>query len=422
MRVCLASQFGEGAWFAWKMAAEGHDVSVAVRDEHYARALGGLVEVMPGQAVYEASTYDMVVFDATGSGEAADEAREEVPTVGDSKLADLLEEDRLYALDFMTRCGVLVSPYEAFDNPADGIRHIKRRAKRLVFKPIGDQDDKSTTYVSKSAEDMLRYFDVLFRTAKVKQYILQDYVEGVEASTEVYINQTGYYALNHTIETKKFLNNELGGNTGCSGSLCWMARKENALFEKGLKKCVEPLQELGYAGPIDLSTITNAEGTWALEFTPRFGYDATALLTRLIPVGFGDFLYAIASGERPPDLTSTHPFCASVRLSVPPYPSEGLPDKFYKTGIPIEGLSPEFFDRFFVYDVQRRGESDELETAGLCGWIGSPMATGETPGGACESAYDMLKHVCVPNAQYRTDICEATTRRYLKLREEGLLK
>jgi len=108
----------------------------------------------------------------------------------------------------------------------------------------------------------------------------KDFVEGVEASAEVYINSTGYYALNFTIETKKFLNNELGPNTGCSGSLCWMARRDNPLFEKGLKKCVEPLQELGYVGPIDLNTISNSEGTFALEFTPRFGYDATALLTR----------------------------------------------------------------------------------------------------------------------------------------------
>jgi len=315
-----------------------------------------------------------------------------------------------------------VAPYEAFADPADGIRYIKKRDKRLVFKPIGEQDDKSTTYVARDAEDMLRYFDVLFRSAKVSEYILQDFMEGVEASCEVYINETGYYALNHTIETKKFLNNELGPNTGCSGSLCWMARRDNALFEKGLKKCVEPLQEMGYVGPIDLNTISNAEGCWALEFTPRFGYDATALLIRMLPVGFGDFLLAIASNEVPPDLTSKHPFCASVRLSVPPYPTEGLPNKFYKAGIPIEGLTEEDLGKFFVYDCRRRGESDELETAGLCGWIGSPLAVGDTPGIAFETAYEMLKHIRVPNAQYRTDICEATCKRYYKLRDEGLLK
>src|SRR5437879_3382006 len=273
MRFCVASQFGEGAWIGWKLQGEGHDVSAVVTEERYAEALKGMVTMMPGSETYYPERYDCVVFDATGMGEDADEAREKVPTIGDSTLADQLEEDRIFGLEFMQKCGLLVAPWEAFDNHADGIRHIKKRDKRLVFKPIGEQDDKSTTYVSRDAADMVRYFDILFRSAKVSKYILQDFVEGVEASTEVYINGQGYWALNHTIETKKFLNGELGPNTGCSGSLCWMARRDNALFEKGLKKCVAPLQEMGYVGPIDLNTISNPEGCWALEFTPRFGYD-----------------------------------------------------------------------------------------------------------------------------------------------------
>src|SRR5437879_784930 len=134
-----------------------------------------------------------------------------------------------------------------------------------------------------------------------------------------------------------------------------MAKRENELFQKGLRKCIEPLQELGYNGPIDLNTITNPEGCWALEFTPRIGYDSEALLTRLLPIGFGDFLFAVASEQIPPDLTSRHPFCASVRLSVPPYPTENLPEKFYHEGIPIEGLKEENLDKFFLYDARKRG-------------------------------------------------------------------
>jgi len=204
---------------------------------------------MPGSEKYYPERYECVVFDATGMGEDADEAREKVPTIGDSSLADQLEEDRIFGLEFMQQCGLKVSPWEAFDNPADAIRLIKKTKKRYCFKPVGEQSDKSTTYVSCNAEDMLRYFDVLFRTAKVKDFILQEYVAGVEVSTEVYLNSTGFYALNGTVETKKFLNNELGPNTGCSGSLCWMMPRENALFQKGLKKCLGPLQEMGVRWP-----------------------------------------------------------------------------------------------------------------------------------------------------------------------------
>jgi len=423
MKICVASQFAEGAWVAHKLQSEGHDVSMVVEEKRYAEALKGLITIMPGAEVYAASKYDLIVVDATGMGETADKAREEVPVIGDSVLADRLEEDRVYALDFMTRCGLQVAPWEKFDNPADAVRFIKKNGKRLCFKPVGEQDDKSTTYVSRSSEDMLRYFDVLFRTAKVSEFILQEYVAGTEVSLEVYINETGYYALNGTLETKKLMNGDLGPNTGCSGSLCWMLAKENPLFEKGLKKCIAPLQEMGYVGPLDLNTIVNDSGCWALEFTPRFGYDATALLTRLLPVSFADFLYAIASNQTVPDLTSKHSFCASVRLSIPPYPCEGLPDKFYRAGVPIQGLKEKNLDRFFVYDVRKREEgSDDLESAGLCGWIGSPLSVGETIGAAFEGVENMLKEVRVPNGMYRTDVRDNTAKRYLALREGGWFK
>jgi phosphoribosylamine---glycine ligase len=420
MRICLASLFGEGSYFSWLFDYEGQDSSITVKEPNYAEALAGLVKSVPD--VDSPEDFDLVCFDTTGMGELADEVAEKVPTIGDSTLADKLEEDRIYGLDLMAKAGVKVSLWEAFDNPADGMRFIRKTGKRFVFKPVGDVDDKSTTYVSKSAEDMLRYFDVLFRSAKVKEYVLQEVVEGVEVSTQVYLNESGYYAQNHTLECKRLLNDELGPNTGCSGSLVWMAKRENALFEKGLKKLLRPLQEMGYVGPIDLNTIINAEGVWGLELCPRFGYDSDALLARLLPIKFSDFLAAVATGESMPDLTAKHPFCASVRLSIPPYPTEHLPDKFYKSSVPIVGLKEEDLKNWFIYDVRRRGESDDLETAGLCGWIGSPLCVGETIGEAFSKVYDELKRVRVPNGQYRTDVCDATSKRYWQLRENGFLK
>ena len=421
MRICVASLFGEGLWLAWKMAHEGHDVSAMVSKERYAQALGGLVNIIPEDT--PASNFDLVVFDTSGNGKAADAARLETPTIGGSTLADTLENDRVFGLEFMRKCGLQVSPWEYFTEPSDAIRYIKKRNTRMVFKPVGEQDDKSTTYVSRSVDDMLEYFDVLFRAAKVKEFVLQEYVAGTEVSLEVYINETGYYALNATLETKKLMNGDLGPNTGCSGSLCWMIERENPLFEKGLKKCIQPLQEMGYVGPLDLNTIVNDSGVWALEFTPRFGYDATSLLTRLLPVSFGDFLYAIASGQTVPDLSPKHSFCASSRLSIPPYPCEGLPERAYKAGVPISGLTEKNLDKFFIYDVRKRAEdADDLESAGLCGWLGCPLSVGETIGAAFDGVAEMLKQVRVPDGQYRTDVVSNVAKRYVALREGGWLK
>src|SRR5271170_534495 len=353
MKICTASLFGEGSYFSWLFRHEGQDSSITVKESKYSKALEGLVNSMPGDAEYAAEDYDLIVFDTTGMGETAEEVKQKVPTIGDSVLADRLEEDRLFGLDLMTKAGVKVSMWEAFDDASDAIRFIRKTKKRFVFKPIGEIEDKSLTYVSDSDEDMLRYLDVLFRSNKVSQFVLQEYVAGAEVSTQVYLNESGYYALNHTWESKKFLNGNLGPNTGCAGAFNCLAKRENALFEKGLKKCLEPLQSLGYTGPIDLNTIVNGEGVWGLEFCARLGYDSDALLARLLPVKFSEFLYAVATNQDMPDLSAKFPYCASVRLSIPPYPSE-LPDKFFKEGVPIEGLKEEDLERFFVYDVRKR--------------------------------------------------------------------
>jgi phosphoribosylamine--glycine ligase len=435
VRICLASKFGYGLWFAWKFREEGHTSTFQIKidkpsEEHFVTEAwkGILDEGREGQYNYEnisADTYDLIVYDIAFDGKGADRVREILPVIGSSALAQRLEDDRLFALDFMQKCGIKIPQYEAFDNPADAIRYIKKRDKRMVFKPVGDIDDKGTTYVAKSSEDMLKFFDKVFRNPKIKEFVLQDYVEGTECATNCWINASGYYAISHDAEVKKFMNGNLGANNGCSGNLVWMARGEDQLFKKGLAKCVEPLQSLGYVGPMDLATIVNPEGVWGLEFTPRFAYDTTGPLTRLIyPDQFGDFLYAIATDQAPPIPQVQYPFCASVRLSIPPYPND-LPDKFYQMGegTPVGNLEVEGFDEFFASDVRAHSEgSDELETAGLTGFIGCPLGVGDDPIRAFEEVYDCLKQIEVPNAQYRTDICEDSCRRYWQLKKDGWLR
>lgn len=415
----MCSPFGEGAWIGHQLAKAGHDVSVSIEESRCKNALAGIINSV--ETLDHPENYDLCVFDVTGNGKTADECRTKTPVIGDSVLAGRLEEDRVFALEFMQRCGIQVSPWEFFTDISEAIRYIKKRNKRQVFKPVGEQDDKSTTYVSKSPEDMLRYLDVLFRATPQKEFVLQEVVLGTEISTEVYLNQKGHYALNHTLEVKRFLNGDLGPNTGCAGSLVWMTGKEDTLFQRGLKKAIEPLQEMGYVGPLDLNTIVNNDGVWGLEFCARFGYDGTALLTRLLPIEFGEFLYAVATNGKVPEIVPKHSFCASIRLSIPPYPAEALPPKFYKAGVPLHGLTEKMLDKFFIYDVQM-GMNDELESAGICGWIGSPLAVGETLGQAFEGVSEMLKAVRVPNGQYRTDILANTAKRYAQIQGDGWLR
>ncbi len=244
MYICLMSAFGDGLWFGALMEREGHNVHYTLASDRFDRMLSGIIPAptLVGKGeIYTPDKYDLIVFDLTGMGEAADYARTLTPVIGDSVLADKLEHDRLFGIEYMQKCGIAVPPFEHFTDPAEGIRYLKKTKKRVVFKPCGPTDCAST-YVSKDHEDMIRFMDVLFRKAQVKEYILQTFIPGTELSTEAWITQDGYCAPNHTLETKKLMSGDIGPATGCSGAVTWMPARETSAFKQGLKKATNQLQ------------------------------------------------------------------------------------------------------------------------------------------------------------------------------------
>lgn len=413
------------------MKQAGHDVSCSVEKESGQKVLNGLIELTPESQMYDPEEYDVILFDQTGMGAMADEVREKVPALGDSSFADKLEDDRLFGIQFMEQAGIKVPPYEHFSDVTEAIRFIKKTKKTYVFKPCGKKADTASTYVSKSPEDLLRYIDVLWRSNPISEFILQEFIRGTEVSTEVWMNDEGYYFLNHTLECKKFMNGDLGPATGCAGNLVFAPERENPLFVYGLKKALNALHDNGYVGMIDLNAIATDGEVYGLEWTPRVGYEGTCNVAHLLPMDFGKFLHAIARGETLPDLTPRHSFSASVRLSVPPYPGEphepgqgdGIPRKLFREGIPVEGMNRKLLTSFYAMDMRVSEKNEDLfETAGVNGFLGAAIGCGETIGMAFEHVKAVIEAIRVPNLQYRTDIRSLTAKRHAELEANGWLK
>lgn len=418
MKICIVTKQGDGIWFAYIMKQAGHEVTCVLRDKHFSLCLQGLVEVT--DSAEDPSKYDLVVYDTTGFGKEADEVRKLTPVIGDSEFADVLEHDRVFGLEFMARCNIQTPPWEHFTDISEGIRYINKTKKRFVFKPCGDKADCSATYVSKSAEDLLKYIDVLYRSNPQGEFVLQEFKVGTEVSTEMWVNEKGYHAVNVTLETKKFMSGDIGPATGCSGSLVRMTNREPLVFKRGLKKAYDTLVESGYVGMIDLNAIVTSEGVFGLEWTPRFGYDATCNLTRVLPIDFGDFLYRVAANENMPDLSPKIPFCASIRVSIPPYPLFEPAKNIYRKGVPIGGLTPKMLNNFYACDLRcKETNEDEFETCGTDGMIGAAMGSGESPHQAFQSARDLIRSLSIPDCQWRNDVEEAVAKRYSELEKGG---
>jgi phosphoribosylamine--glycine ligase len=411
-----------GSWFALRLREEGHDVKIFLSEEEYHNILSGIVPrpwIVSNRIYPHYGNFDLSIFDLTGRPKQADLSATMCPTLGDGSFNCQAEDDRLFGLQMMEQAGIKVPPYQQFSDVNSAAAFVKETGKRYVYKPNGGQDqDTDTTYVSENAVDMLANLPKLFTKTKGAPFILQEFVAGIEVSIEGWFNGTDFYLLNCTLEEKKFMNGGKGPNTGCAGNLIFhFGNSEPKVFRDGLKKMQPLLQAAGYVGMIDLNTIATPMGLYGLEWTPRFGYDASAALVQLYGGNFGEMLQRTCLGQRP-DISWKAEFAAGVRLSIPPYPSE-IRGK-HPAGIACDGITKEDYASTFMYDLEL--QKNQLVTAGHSGFICTPMGVGNSIAEAFDECGDRIKRIKLANAQYRTDIESKVRQRYYELDKDGWLK
>ncbi len=422
-KLVLCSKDGYGAWFLLRFLEEGHSVDYYLKNQKYDCVLGGIIPECTDK-IPDFNKYDLAIFDVTGMPRLAEQALLKCPTIGDGNFQSEIEDNRLLGIEVMEECGINVPFYEHFDDVGEAKRFVRKSNKRYVFKPFtpsgGKEQDTATTYVAKSADDLIEYLDKLSRLSSGVEFILQEVVQGTEVSTEAYFNGEEFFLINGTLEEKKFMNDNKGPNTGCSGNLVWIYDQMNPpwVFREGLGKLKDFLKQYNFRGMIDLNTIVSGTELFGLEWTPRFGYDASATLFSLITSNLGDFLGAVASGVRP-EFTHKSGFAAGIRLSIPPYPSEVKEGG--KEGIPVKGIEEEDICGCYLYDVCL-DKKEDLVTAGVNGLIAVPIATGDTIDEAFGRTYSKVDKISIPNMQYRTDVRRTTKERYRILESQGWLR
>jgi len=415
-----------GAWFVLRLLAEGHDVDYYLSKHDYEDVLRGLIPPpkklsldhrrrVQGFGYPEYKGYDLSLFDLTGRAKQADHSRGQCPTIGDGSFEHWLEDDREAGIQVMESCGINVPPYKKFTAPAEGKAFVLKENKRYVYKPFtigSDMQDVATTYVADSPEDMVQNIDHLFAISKQAPFILQEFIKGTEASIAGFFNGTDFFMLSCTLEEKKFMNDNKGPNTGCSGNLVFAIKEDNKLYTEGLKKAIPMLQASGFTGMIDLNTIVTESKCYGLEWTPRFGYLADATIAAMYGARYGNMLANIAA-MKTPEIKWTANFGVSVTLTIPPYPTEVRIPK--AKDVKIAGIDPEnieLLQKIYLYDAMLAKDKKSLITSGNYGFICAPTGIGDSIEEASKQCDSLIDKIQIPNMQYRTDITKSTMKRY----------
>jgi phosphoribosylamine--glycine ligase len=411
MGFLIISEGGDGLGLAIRLQQEGHKTSMYIRDSLAEQRGEGLVakgEVPEFNPIYLA--------DCTGAGSLLDSYRDtDRRTFGGSQIADNLECDRTFSSRIFNECGIRQPYSETFNNWDEAEEFLNGNDTKYVFKPEGKLSGNLPSYVPNDNDELIGMFEQFkgIIGPNEPEFVLQEFISGTCISSEIWAAKGKIIKpTNHTLERKQFLNEDLGPSGGCTGNVVWRCNDINCQLCENLYKLEGFLEETQWTGPIDINTVVSKEGKeYALEFTPRFGYDAfPTLLLGLFDGDFGSFIHSCCRGDNG-DQPLKDGFAAGVRVSLPPWPSE----EFHgKANVQLRGLRESDFDRFYPYEVGL--QKDSFVSSGGVGIIGVCVGYGRDFEEAFEEAYKMVWKLEVPDLQYRTDFVEIFKKDLMMLR------
>jgi phosphoribosylamine--glycine ligase len=413
----MFSKCGEGAGLMKRLQDEGNNCSIYIQEKDYSNVYSGIL----AETDYPEDN-EIIIFDSSGNGNKADYYKKQGHKVfSASSFHDKLENDRQFGLEFMTNHGIMIPETISFTKFSDGINFVKEsKKKRYVFKPSGKNIPCKLTYSSSDAEDLISYMNYVEKnfSKEIDEFVLQEFIKGAIISSEFWVGKSGFIegSFNQTIEVKKFMNDDIGPSTGCSGNIVWQGDDSSLLAELLLGVEASLIKE-NYIGPIDLNAIVNEEGIFGLEWTPRFGLDAMPTLLQIINQDVGKIISDSFEEENEMNLLSC--FSGGARLTIPPYPIEPedvkeIEKNFPNIGIPIRGLE-KYEDNCYFYEIMKK--DDLIVHSAGTGVIACISDIGETPKSCYGLVYKALEDCKVPDAQYRTDLNEVLPRMYEEVME-----
>lgn len=423
---------------AWQIKKERHKTKFYIRNKEQQDVCEGFVEKTDD--LLEAKDWaDVIVFDDVGFGDLADKWRREGKlVVGGSAYTDKLELDRAFGQEEMKNFGMNILPNWSFTDFNEAINFVKKNPARYVLKPSSYAQNEKELLVVGEEEDGNDVIQVLEHykknwAAKIKSFILQKYVSGVEVAIGAFFNGKDFILpVNINFEHKRMFPGDIGPMSGEMGtSMFWSP--PNTLFNSTLAKIKDRLAEENYIGYIDINCIVDGRGVHPLEWTSRPGYPTISIQMEGILSSWSEFLYALAASKEF-ELKTKRGFQVGVVIAVPPFPFND-PKAFRKYSEDAVILfkkndNAEKNDKNNSEKIQKNEKiaksyklngielpegvhlgdvkfaEGDLHLAGNSGYALIITGSGSTMEDARKQAYNRVKNIILPYMFYRTDIGE----------------
>ncbi|HIQ48421.1 MAG TPA: phosphoribosylamine--glycine ligase [Aquifex aeolicus] len=324
---------------------------------------------------------------------------------GPSKEAAKLEGSKAFAKAFMKKYNIPTAKYEVFTDFEEAKKYVEKVGTPIVIKADGLAAGKGAVVcetLEKAIETLDKFLNKKVFGRASEKVVIEEFLEGEEASYIVMINGDKYVPLPTSQDHKRLLEGDKGPNTGGMGaySPTPVINKEieERIKKEIVEKVIEGLKKEGifYRGFLYVGLMITKGGPKVLEFNVRLGDpEAQPILMRIK----NDFLETLINFYEGKDvkIEESDRWVLDVVLA-----SKGYPEK-PETGKIIHGLDyVKNVEDVILFHAGTKKEGEFLVTSG--GRVLNVCAYGNTLKEAKEKAYEAIKYICFEGMYYRRDI------------------
>ena len=400
MKVFVVGNGGREDSICWKLRRE--DVEVFKSSESIFSENNDLVIIGPEAPIAEGLVDELESKD--------------IPVFGPTKLAGQLETSKVWAKHFMQR----------HDIPTSNFRFLKRKHSKwnytiisnyiisrqypIVIKEDGLCGGKGVVVCKDRLEvetALTENFSINKFNSSSDNFLIEDFVEGVEASCFVLTDGKDYKILPYCQDHKPVGEGNTGPNTGGMGAFCPTSRITEKLKKKIEKEIVIPTLDgmreegLPYKGVLYIGLMIKEDGSpYVIEYNVRFGDPECQVLMLLLKSELYPLLKSVAEGNL--GNQSDPEFYDGSALTVVMC-SEGYPGE-YEKGHEIDWENQIHFSTpdMQVFHAGIKWEGDRYVTDG--GRVLNVTARGSSLEDARERAYKTVERISWKGSFYRNDI------------------
>jgi phosphoribosylamine--glycine ligase len=416
MKVLIVDQDGVGLSFALRASTAGHTVRWFVKPKpSNSKDIGkGFKNIEKVDNWVAHAAWADLIF-PTSNDDYVEKleffSRKGYPVFGPSKASAKLEISRKDGMQLLERAGIECAPYQTFPTMQAAEKHVMKTEERFVFKTLGDNEDKSLTYVSKSPADLVAW---MRRTPPPKgEVMLQKFISGIEMGVSRFMGRSGWVGqYNESFEHKKLMPGNYGPNTGEMGTIAYFT-PESKLGEQTLAKLTDELLKRNHRGDTALGFMIDDTGKpWPTEWTCRLGWPIANMMlgaTKGDPVAW---MRDALDGKDTTSFREDIGCCLVLAHGDFPY---GNMDKEQVSGVPIYGITrgtaqhvhPQAVQLMPLPDTTADGKIRERPMWATAGdYVAVIDGFGNSVKQATKRAYSTVEKLHVANPIVRDDIGE----------------